>query len=47
LFPHVVREVFSDASPAGGAAALDQFCRLQLGSPVQSSEFFDASVGSV
>jgi hypothetical protein len=47
LVPHVVREVFSDASPVGVAAALDEFCRLQLGSAVQSSEFFDASVGSV
>jgi hypothetical protein len=45
--PHVVGDVFADTSPAGVASALDAFCRRELGSAVQSWEFFDVSVGSV
>jgi hypothetical protein len=45
--PHVVREVFSDASPAGVEAALDDFCSRELASAVERWEFFEASVGSV
>lgn len=41
--PHVVREVFSDSSPAGVEAALDDFCRRELASGVERWEFFEAS----
>jgi hypothetical protein len=45
--PAVVAEVFGEASPAAITAALDAFCREQLGAGVASLEFFHAGVGSV
>lgn len=45
--PHVLRDVFPDPTPEGIAAALDAFCRRDLGSPVAGAEFAEAGVGSV
>lgn len=45
--PRIVRDVFEDIDPSAMAVALDQFCERALGSGIEQSEFFDASVGSV
>jgi hypothetical protein len=45
--PYVVRDLFEDPSPAAVAASLDEFCRQALGSGIERSEFFEASVSSV
>jgi hypothetical protein len=42
-----VRAVFRDVDPEVMEAALDELCRVGLGSGIERAEFFDASVGSV
>jgi len=45
--PSVVRDVFEDSTPERIAVTLDELCRRSLGSSIERSEFFRASVGSV
>lgn len=45
--PGVVRDVFEDPTPEKIAATLDEFCRRSLGSSIERSELFRASVGTV
>jgi Phosphotransferase enzyme family len=47
FIPHITRQVFADPSPEAVASALDDFCRRVLGSGIEQSELFDASIGSV
>jgi hypothetical protein len=43
----VEREVFGTTGPEDLAAAVDGWCRVHLGSPIERYEFFDSSSGSV
>jgi hypothetical protein len=43
----VEREVFGTARPEDLAAAVDDWCRVYLGAPIERYEFFESSSGSV
>jgi hypothetical protein len=45
--PFPIVEIFGGDSPQNVAAALDEFCVRELGSPVEAVDFFRVSIGSV